>query len=215
MQVALVARLQRDAGTNAADVLDQVADNIRSPPRAPAPDRDADGPGTNGALDRLAPAGRPVLRDLHPQPGFLSRSGTRRSASLALDRGRDHDRGGFPRHQAHRRDRGLTDRLRPHRRPDPSRRRRGDPHPGGRVARDGLPRRSSTRSAPTASAASSRATTYRGRRERQPLARSADRRSETGPRRPSGPGTRASSRRRLVVGRAGTRPRRPPSSATN
>ena len=30
VQVALVARLQREAGTNAADVLDQVADNIRS-----------------------------------------------------------------------------------------------------------------------------------------------------------------------------------------
>ena len=30
VQIALVARLQRDAGTNAADVLDQVADNVRA-----------------------------------------------------------------------------------------------------------------------------------------------------------------------------------------
>ena len=67
-QVALVASLQRDTGGNSAEVLDQVVENIREPDGAPAPDHDAHRAGTDGALDRVAAAGRALLRDLRSQP---------------------------------------------------------------------------------------------------------------------------------------------------
>ena len=70
VQIALVARLQREAGTNAADVLDQVADNVRGRLELRRLITDADGAGPDGALDRLAAAGRPVHRDLPAQPGL-------------------------------------------------------------------------------------------------------------------------------------------------
>ena len=108
VQIALVARLQRDAGTNAADVIEQVADNVRArlELRRLISTLTAQGRMARWIVS-LLPVGLFVAIYIL-NPDYLSPALGRPRRHRRPHRGRDHDRRGFARDQADNRDRGLA-----------------------------------------------------------------------------------------------------------
>ena len=80
-QVALVARLQREVGSNSAEVLDRVVETVRGADGAPPARPDADRAGPALALGADGPAGRARARSC----GRRARATCTRSSTRARD----------------------------------------------------------------------------------------------------------------------------------
>ena len=93
-QVALVARLQRDAGTNAAEVIDQVSENVRGRMDLERLVRTLTAQGRMARWIVSAAAGLPVRRHVRAEPrvpGAALGDAARQGRPGAR---RDHDRAG-------------------------------------------------------------------------------------------------------------------------